>query len=116
VGNVWFHAVHAPMLPWSLAPMFFYSFGMALAFPTLTLLALDLFPEQRGLASSCQSFISTGGAALVAVFAPLVWATGFSLALSQLVAVTIALGSVVVFRQISRDAPAPVAVRAHGER
>jgi DHA1 family bicyclomycin/chloramphenicol resistance-like MFS transporter len=104
-GNLWFHRVHPPVLPWSLTPIMLYSFGMALAFPTLTLLALDLFPEQRGLAASCQSFISTGGAALVAVFAPLVWATSLSLATSQLAAVAIALVFVAVYWRFARDVP-----------
>ncbi len=89
VANTVFHSLHAPGLPWSVAPIFFYSFGMALVFPILTILALDLFPEQRGLAASCQSFVQTGGAALVALLAPLVWATTRSLAFTQLASVGI---------------------------
>ena len=93
-GNYLFHALHAPVLPWSVAPIALYSFGMALAFPTLTLLALDLFPEQRGLASSCQSFVQTAGAALVALLAPLVWETSRRLAATQVA--TLAIAAVVL--------------------
>jgi DHA1 family bicyclomycin/chloramphenicol resistance-like MFS transporter len=34
----------------------FYAAGMALAMPSLTLLALELFPLNRGLAASLQGF------------------------------------------------------------
>ncbi|MDB6150625.1 MAG: drug resistance transporter, Bcr/CflA subfamily [Chthoniobacter sp.] len=58
--NVVFHMVQPAQLPWSVAPLFFYATGMSLAMPTLALIGLDLFPEQRGLASSCQAFLLTG--------------------------------------------------------
>ncbi len=106
IANLAFHALHAPVLPWSLAPVFFYSFGMALGYPTLTLLALDLFPEQRGLAASCQSFIQTAGAALVAMLAPLVWGSAASLARTQVAALGVAIVTILAFRRFSR-APTP---------
>jgi DHA1 family bicyclomycin/chloramphenicol resistance-like MFS transporter len=105
-GNFWWHSVHAPALPWSVAPLFFYSFGMALAFPTLTLLALDLFPEKRGLAASCQSFIQTGGGAVVALLAPFVWSTPRLLAATQLAMVVIALAVLLAYRKIPAENPA----------
>lgn len=108
ISNLTFHALHGQMLPWSLVPIFFYSFGMALIFPTLTLIALDLFPHQRGLAASCQSFIQTGGAALVAVVAPLVWSTSLRLAETQLTTLGVALVFILASRQFSlvrRSAP-----------
>ncbi len=90
-ANVAFHFLHAPALPWSVAPLGVYVFGMSLAFPTLTLLALDLFPSQRGLAASCQAFVQTLGAALNAIFAPLVWGSTRSLALTMLGSLAAAL-------------------------
>ena len=39
-------------LPWSVVMLPVYSFGIAIAFPILTLAMLDLFPHQRGAASS----------------------------------------------------------------
>ncbi len=50
------------------------SFSMNLAFPSLTLMALDMFPERRGMAASCQGFIHTLIMSAVAgVLAPLLW-------------------------------------------
>jgi DHA1 family bicyclomycin/chloramphenicol resistance-like MFS transporter len=83
--NVAYHAVAAAAIPWSVIPLFFYVTGMSLAMPSLTLVALDLFPSQRGLASSCQSFLQSGGGALnAALIAPLIWGTALHLALAQL--------------------------------
>lgn len=73
-----------PRVPWSVAPMLVYSLGMSVVFPSLTLLALDLFPTQRGMAASCQSFVQTAGAAVVSVFVTLIWNNIHTLALTQL--------------------------------
>jgi DHA1 family bicyclomycin/chloramphenicol resistance-like MFS transporter len=63
-----------PGLPWSLLPLPLYTLGMALAMPNLQLLAIDLFPERRGLASSCLGVIQTGINALAAaVIIPILW-------------------------------------------
>jgi DHA1 family bicyclomycin/chloramphenicol resistance-like MFS transporter len=63
-----------PGLPWSLLPLPLYTCGMALAMPSLQLLAIDLFPERRGLASSCLGVIQTGTNALAAaVIIPILW-------------------------------------------
>lgn len=44
--------------PWSVvAPLVVYAFGAALAMPGVTLMALDCFPRQRGLASAAQGFV-----------------------------------------------------------
>ncbi|MGZ8301966.1 MAG: multidrug effflux MFS transporter [Telluria sp.] len=70
-ANVAYHAFSAPALPWTVAPMFFYTFGSSLMAPAVTLLALDLFPHIRGTVASCQSFAVTLLGALVAgVIAP----------------------------------------------
>ncbi|MDR0529833.1 MAG: multidrug effflux MFS transporter [Zoogloeaceae bacterium] len=66
-------------------PMAIYSFGVAFSMPALTLLALDFFPENRGLAASCQSFVQTLFAALcAAVVVPWLWHSRVSLALGML--------------------------------
>lgn len=55
-----------------IAPVMVYAAGMALAMPNLTLLALDVFPSHRGLASALQGFGQAGFSAVVAgVLAPL---------------------------------------------
>jgi len=70
-----------PGLPWSVAPLFVYTLGMALAMPNLTLFALDPFPHQRGTAASCQTFLQSGFNSLVAgLVAPAVWDSTLTLA------------------------------------
>ena len=56
----------APALPWAVTPIMLYTVGMALAMPNLTLLGLDLFPHNKGLAASIQAFVHSAGTALVA--------------------------------------------------
>ena len=64
-------------LPWPVLMLPVYSFGIALAFPILTLAMLDEFPHNRGAASSVQSFVSLlANAAIAGVLAP---AVAFSL-------------------------------------
>ena len=70
--NVAYHLLFPPALPWTVAPLFFYTMGMSMVAPGLTLLVLDLFPHIRGTVASCQSFTMTMLSALVAgVIAPL---------------------------------------------
>ena len=55
-----------------------------LTWPCLTLLALDHFPEHRGLASSCQSFLQMLVSSLCAgVAAPALWGSVQELALGS---------------------------------
>lgn len=82
VANVGWHAVEPARLPWSVAPLFVYTTGLAFAMPGLTLLGLDLFPDRKGLAASCQAFLLTGGNSLAAgLVAPLVQGTPLRMAL-----------------------------------
>ena len=75
--NLWL----PPGLPWSVLPIPIYTLGMSLAMPCLTLLSLDPFPAQRGLASSCQMFLQSIFNGLVAgVIAPLLWGSTRTLA------------------------------------
>ena len=79
--NLAVSAMLEPSLPWSLVFAPVYTFGMALAMPALSLMALDRFPLRRGLASSCQGFLQMGLNATVAgVLAPLVWSSTLGLA------------------------------------
>ncbi|AOY68803.1 multidrug effflux MFS transporter [Xanthomonas euvesicatoria pv. euvesicatoria] len=49
-------AVAQIALPWAVLPIFLAGVGMALIFPILALAVLDMYPQQRGLASSLQAF------------------------------------------------------------
>ncbi len=83
--NVSFHLFWPPMLPWSVAPLFFYCFGMSLVAPGVTLLVLDLFPHIRGIVASCQSaMITLLGAIVAGVVAPALDHSALSLALGQM--------------------------------
>ena len=83
--NVIYHALQAPALPWTVAPLFLYTTGMSMVAPGLTLLVLDLFPQIRGTVASCQSFTMTMLSALIGgLVAPLLSVSVLNLALGQL--------------------------------
>lgn len=83
-SNLVYHALFAPKVPFSILPLVVYSIGSSLAMPSLTILALDVFPLRKGLASSCQGFVQSGGNAIVtAGLAPLLWSSTLTLAGGQ---------------------------------
>ncbi len=58
--NVGYNALFsAPQVPWAVLPLVFYTLGAAFQAPILTVYALDLFPNNRGLAASLQGFVQT---------------------------------------------------------
>lgn len=84
-GNVLYHWVYPPALPWSVIPLFFYTLGMSIVAPGVTLLVLDLFPDIRGVVASCQSFAQTMlGAVVAGLIAPLLSSSALLLAAGQL--------------------------------
>lgn len=79
--NLTLNLIRPPTLPWSIVPLPLFSCGMALAMPSLQLLALDIFPTRRGLASSGLGVIQTSvGAFSSALVVPLLWASTLGLA------------------------------------
>lgn len=75
--------VDVPTVPFAVLPMMLNAFGIALVFPILTLTILDMYPRQRGAASSLQAFIGLGFNALIAgLVSPLVSHGGLALALT----------------------------------
>lgn len=84
LGNVLVAALLPAGVPQSVLPIGFYTFGMSVAMPSLTLLALDRFPKRRGLASSCQSFLQVGMNSVTAgLLAPVLWYSPLTLAASM---------------------------------
>ena len=82
--NIAYSAVATPTLPWSVAPIMIYTIGMALAMPSLTLLALDLFPQNRGLAASLIGFSHSLVSGIAAgVVSPLLSHSDLALALGM---------------------------------
>lgn len=75
-------AVPQLQLPWAVLPASLTAFGVALVFPILTLAILDMYPRQRGSASSLQAFTSLVVNAVVAgVLSPLLSHSGRHLAI-----------------------------------
>lgn len=84
-ANLLINLLLPPGLPWSVVAIFLYTIGMALTMPSLTLASLDLFPAQRGLASSCQACLQSIASAVVAgIVAPLLWDSTLHLALGMI--------------------------------
>ncbi|KXB29938.1 multidrug transporter CflA [Dechloromonas denitrificans] len=82
--NVGLNLALPPGLPWSVMPLLLYTTGMSLTMPCLTILALDPFPEQRGLAASCQTFFQSSSNSLgAALIAPALWGSTLTLALGM---------------------------------
>jgi len=80
-ANLGLNLALPPALPWSVMPIFLYTIGMALTMPCLSILALDPFPAQRGLAASCQTFFqSSFNSVIAALIAPALWGSTISLA------------------------------------
>ncbi|HET6603379.1 MAG TPA: multidrug effflux MFS transporter [Xanthomonadaceae bacterium] len=59
-------AVSPPRIPLAVMPMTVLAFGIALVFPILTLAILDMYPRQRGAASSMQMFVGLVSHTIVA--------------------------------------------------
>lgn len=82
--NIAYCALMPPALPWTVVPIMMYSTGMALAMPSVTVLALDLYPHLRGTTSSLQGFAHSLFSGITAgVISPLVSASALTLALAM---------------------------------
>ncbi len=85
VYNNLFYLAFSPQLPWSVVHQVIYATGMAMAMPSLTLMLLDLFPHNRGMAASLQSCVQSMVAGFVAAIAsPLFSATAATMAFGGL--------------------------------
>lgn len=84
VFNITYCALQPAALPWTVLPVMIYTVGMALAMPSATLLALELFPKLRGMTSSLQGFAHSLFAGLTAgLVSPLVSGHALTLALTM---------------------------------
>ena len=105
VCNVAYHAAAAPALPWTVLCVMFYTLGMAIAMPTLTLLGLDLFPDNRGMAASLQGFQHSLFTAVAAV-AIVPYVADSALAVALTATALLVCGTVCASRFL-RASPAP---------
>ena len=99
-----------PGLPWSVMPLFVYTFGMSLAAPCLTLFALDPFPAQRGLAASCQTFFQSGFNGIsAALIAPLLWESTRTLAAGMAAMMLLGASAALAHHYLSKPDTPPAA-------
>lgn len=103
IGNFLLNLLMPPMLPWAIVPISVYVMGMSLAMPSLTLITLDLFPSQRGLAASCQGFINLTFNSLVSAFVALTWATTLSLAVTMLLMLGLGVATIFAYFRLTRN-------------
>ena len=103
IVNVALAALLPPGLPWSMLAIPPFTLGMAMAMPSMSLMGLDLFPERRGLASSCQSFLQMLMNSLAAgVLAPVLWGSTLTLALGMCGLLSLSLIALLVLDARSR--------------
>jgi DHA1 family bicyclomycin/chloramphenicol resistance-like MFS transporter len=82
--NMTYSALAAPALPWSVLPIMIYTIGMSLAMPSMTLLALEIFPRTRGATSSLLGFMHSFLSSVSAgVISPLVSHSDITLAFAM---------------------------------
>jgi DHA1 family bicyclomycin/chloramphenicol resistance-like MFS transporter len=94
VINVAYNTAFVAAVPWAVLPLFIYSFGLALAMTPATLIALEYFPNNSGLASSMQSFIQMLLFALVSgLVAPLLFDSALHLAWGVLASLLVSLAA-----------------------
>lgn len=83
LSGVWgiaYNAAFEATVPWAVLPLAVFTFGLAFAMPAIQVKALSLFPDNRGLASSMQSFIQMMAFALVSgLVAPLLFDSALKL-------------------------------------
>lgn len=109
VFNVVYHAFFAAALPWTVLAVMMYAAGMALGMPNLVLLALDLFPHNRGLAASLQGFQHSMFSAIVAgAVAPYVAGTGLSLAATTAALLACGACCALVYLKLPRAQEQPI--------
>lgn len=82
----------APAIITTILPLTFYTSGVGIAMPVMTILSLDCFPNNRGTASALQGFVQMLGNALIAsVVVALLHQQPSHMALGQLLLLIIAL-------------------------
>jgi MFS transporter, DHA1 family, multidrug resistance protein len=56
--NIAYSLAAKPSLPWAVIPIGIYAIGSALAFPSITIKVMNLFPARRGMATSLSGFVT----------------------------------------------------------
>jgi MFS transporter, DHA1 family, multidrug resistance protein len=81
LANIAYNTFFVAAVPWAVLPLFLYSFALSIAMPSMTLIGLNHFPDNSGLASSMQSFVQMLLFALVSgLIAPMLFDSALKLA------------------------------------
>lgn len=97
--NISYNYFFVAAIPWAVAPVAVYAFGFSIAAPALTVFALDLLSQNRGMAASLQSFVQLLAFSFVSgLVAPLLFSSALKLAYGVLGGLAISL----VFWLLSR--------------
>lgn len=100
VINIAYQWVPEPSVPWAVLPMTLLAFGIALVFPALMLAMLDMYPRQRGSASSIQTVLSLSvNATIAGLISPMISHSAWSLALGS---AAFSLIAVIIWRSYRR--------------
>src|SRR5690606_4807322 len=105
--NLGYNLMPGPMrVPWAVLPIALNAVGIALVVPILTLAILDLYPRQRGAASSMQAFVGLGfNAVLAGAVSP--WASHNGLVMAVVAAAFCAIAWLLwrLYRRMVRRLP-----------
>jgi DHA1 family bicyclomycin/chloramphenicol resistance-like MFS transporter len=90
--NIAYTSQGAISLPWAVLPIALYTFGMALATPSMVIEALNRLPSTHGLSASLQGFIQMMIFTLVAgIAAPLLFDSALKLALGMCLGIAVGI-------------------------
>jgi len=85
IANGIYCTLTVPTVPWAVLPILLYTLGLTLLLPGAMTLALDIFPEKRGMAASIQGFVqSIIFTVISALVIPLVLGNALGYALAML--------------------------------
>jgi len=92
IGNLLLNWNGTIAMPWAVAHLACYNFGLGLAMAALQVRLLDLAPTRRGMIASCHAGLQSAGIGLSAAFLiPLLWVSTRSLAIGMLSFVCLSL-------------------------
>lgn len=104
VINLGYNLPFPAQVPWAVLPLGIYTLGLSLASPSITVMALNVFPAMRGLAASLQAFVQTFLFALVAALvAPLVGGSALRLALFLTACIACSACCLLALARMSRE-------------
>jgi DHA1 family bicyclomycin/chloramphenicol resistance-like MFS transporter len=109
--SVTYNLLFQATVPWAVLPLTLYSFGLSLTSPAITVMVLDIFPKNRGLAASLQSFIQMMTFAVISgLVAPMLFDSALKLACGMLVALALSLMLWTISRRV-QPVPAEPSVK-----